>query len=114
MSLKVPVFYGRRRGPQTGAGILDYEIMAEMASSIGRAGKALEKALDALRAHDEVHDDVDSDNPDKRRALVQTAADRAWALFIQYDMAGLSSQSQLIKRYAIPGEVLVRVGIRQK
>ena len=110
MSLKVPVFYGRRRGPQTGAGILDAEILAEMASSIGRTGRALEKALGDLRAHDE---DSGTDRQ-KRGALLQAAADRAWALFVQYDMAGLSSQSQLVKRYGIPGEVLVRVGIRKK
>ena len=111
MAVKPPTFDGLRKKPQTGINILDGEIMAEIAASIGRCGRALEKALAALNAHDETHGQA-PDEP-ARAALVQKAADRAWALFIQYELAGLSSQGQLVKRYQIPGEVLVRVGIRE-
>ncbi|WP_419907598.1 DUF6665 family protein [Hoeflea sp.] len=111
MAVKAPIFYRRRRGPETGAGILDGEIMAEMAASIGRAGRAMERALDELKDHDAQPPGAGSDA--RRKELVQTAAHRAWMLFVQYEMAGLSSQSQLVRRYGIPPEVLVRVGIRQ-
>ncbi|MDA4846397.1 DUF6665 family protein [Hoeflea poritis] len=110
MAVKAPIFYRKRRGPETGAGILDGEILSEMASAIGRAGRGMEKALADLKEHDAQQSDADTDQ--RRLELVQKAADRAWALFVQYDMAGLSSQAQLVKRYAIPAEVLVRVGIR--
>jgi len=111
MAVKPPTFDGLCRKPQTGINILDGEIMAEIAASIGRCGRAFEKALAALNAYDETHGQVPHEPA--RAALVQEAADRAWALFIQYELAGLSSQKQLVKRYGIPGEVLVRVGIRK-
>ncbi len=112
MAVKPPTFDGLRNRNQTGLNILDGEIMAEIASSIGRCGRAFEKALADLRDYDENHPDTPEETA--RQALVQEAADRAWALFIQYELAGLSTQKQLVKRYRIPGEVLVRVGIRQK
>ncbi|MCP4316196.1 MAG: hypothetical protein GY789_09300 [Hyphomicrobiales bacterium] len=110
MAVKAPTFSGLRGGLQTGAGILDAEILAEMAASIGRCGRALEAALDTLKAHDEAHHAVPNDAA--RAVLVQAAAGRAWALFVQYELAGLSTQKHLVKRYGIPGEVLVRIGIR--
>ena len=110
MTVKIPTFYRRRGRPDTGAGILDGEILAEMAASLGRAGRDLERALAELKAHDESA--PDSSHNTERRALVQRAANRAWVLFVQYELAGLSSQSQLVKLYAIPREVLIRVGIR--
>ncbi|MEM9106498.1 MAG: DUF6665 family protein [Pseudomonadota bacterium] len=112
MAVKPPTFDGLRNRNQTALNILDGEIMAEVASAIGRCGRAFEKALANLKDHDRNHPNA-KDGP-KRLALVQEAADRAWALFIQYELAGLSTQHQLVKRYNIPGEVLVRVGIRQK
>ncbi len=112
MAVKPPTFDGLRNRNQTGLNVLDGEIMAEIASSIGRCGRAFEKALAELRDHDKNHPEG-QDEP-ARLALVQKAADRAWALFIQYELAGLSTQQQLVKRYNIPGEVLVRVGIRQR
>jgi hypothetical protein len=112
MAVKPPTFSGLRGSRQTGIGILDAEIMEEIAASIGRCGRALEAALAALRAFDDADEQV-PDQPD-RKVLVQEAADRAWALFVQYELAGLSTQKQLVKRYGIPGEVLVRVGIRQR
>ncbi|WP_136657662.1 DUF6665 family protein [Nitratireductor sp. XY-223] len=110
MAVRAPIFFRRRRGPETGAGILDGELLAEMAASIGRAGRGMEKALAELRDFDAQAPGTGTD--ERRQELVQNAANRAWVLFVQYEMAGLSSQSQLVKRYAIPAEVLVRVGIR--
>lgn len=112
MAVKPPTFDGLRNKNQTGLNILDGEIMAEIASSIGRCGRAFEKALSELRDHDENRPEGDDETV--RQMLVQKAADRAWALFIQYELAGLSTQQQLVKRYNIPGEVLVRVGIRRQ
>ncbi|MEX3011156.1 DUF6665 family protein [Hoeflea sp. TYP-13] len=111
MGVKAPTFSSGRGGLQTGAGILDGEIIAEMAASIGRCGRALEKALADLDAHDAAA--ADTSDEASRQALVQEAADCAWALFIQYELAGLSTQQQLVKRYGIPGNVLVRIGIRK-
>ena len=48
MAVKPPTFDGLRKRPQTGFNVLDGEIMAEIAASIGRCGRAFEKALAAL------------------------------------------------------------------
>ncbi len=107
MSVRAPTFSGRQSGLETGASVLDGEILAEMAASLGRVGLALEKALQDL----EDHQPCCADNDLKRAGLVRAAADCAWALFIQYELAGLSSQQQLIRRYRIPAEVVFRIGV---
>ncbi|MBW8638003.1 hypothetical protein K1W69_12465 [Hoeflea sp. WL0058] len=113
MSVRPPNLSSLSRG-KTGLAVLDYEVMQERASALGEAGRMLEKALLDLKTHDA--ESVAEDDPDqrKRAGLVQKAADAAWALFIQHELSGLSSQRILVKRYRIPGEVLARVGIRTK
>ncbi len=83
-----------------------YEAASETAAALGRAGKRLEEALAAL----ERHDATPGGNRD-RAELVQEAADCAWALFIQRDLLGLKSDHHLAAAYAIPREVMVRVGV---
>ena len=39
------------------------------------------------------------------------AADKVWAFFIQREMCGLRSQKDAIRRYAIPPEVIARLGV---
>lgn len=104
MSVRPPNLLKRKSPLDGGLGILEGEVMAEMASSIGRAGRALEKALADL----EVADPADRDG---RELLLQNAAKKAWALFTQYELCGLSTQTNLVQRYRIPREVVVRVGV---
>ena len=59
---------------------LDYEIAQEMASALGRHGRALEKALQALADFDTASSG--GALPDARRALVATAGHALWQ-FIQ-------------------------------
>lgn len=110
MSVRPPTFSDRKAGLQSGAGILEAEILAEMAASLGRAGRALEKALVQLSLHEAACRGDEAE--EQRQLLLQIAADAAWALLIQYELSGLSSQTQLVKRYGIPPDVLVRVGVR--
>lgn len=86
-----------------------YEIMAETAAAMGRIGRGLEEALEALRRHDE----TPGSNRD-RDELVQEAADRAWLLFIQRDYLGLKTDHHLLSTYDIPREVMLRVGVFAK
>jgi hypothetical protein len=46
----------------------------------------------------------------ERESLVNKAADSVWAFFIQREICGLKNGRDLIQRYAIPSEVLARVG----
>lgn len=84
---------------------LGYELAAEKADALGRAGWRVEAALAALamaRAGDvEAQRILD---------LIDEAAGLVWALFIQREICGFRSQADAVERYQIPREVLVRVG----
>lgn len=111
MSVRPPNLLKSKAPVESGASVLDGEIMAEMASSLGRAGRALEAALSKLDALPENPDPTDEDH---REALLQDAATKAWALIIQYELCGLSSQKNLVQRYRIPAEVMARIGIARR
>jgi len=83
-----------------------YEAMAETAAALGRIGRKLEDALEALRRHD-----ATPGSNRNRDDLLQEAADCAWVLFIQRDYLGLKTDHHLLETYDIPREVMVRVGI---
>jgi hypothetical protein len=97
--------FGRARNPNAGFDILEGEILAEKASSLGHHGRQVEKAMAALRAFDPA-----TGHPDERLALVRKAAREVWAFLVQRELCGLRDQKQVIKDYGIPGEVLVRLG----
>lgn len=86
--------------------VLEADMTAEKASSLGRHGRLVEAAIGALRAFDA----GPGGDPDERLELVKTAARQVWAFFVQRELCGLRDQKQIIKDYAIPGEVLVRLG----
>jgi len=91
---------------QTTLDAFAYEAAGETAAALGRAGRKLEAALAAL----ERHDATPGSNRD-RDELVQEAADRAFALFVQRDFLGLKSDHHLTSTYRIPREVMLRVGV---
>lgn len=83
-----------------------YEARQEAASALGRIGKQLEEALEALKRHDE------TPNPNRdREDLLQDAADRAQALIIQREAFGLYASRDVQRFYGIPREVMMRIGI---
>lgn len=83
-----------------------YEARQEAAAALGRIGKQLEEALEALKRHDE------TPNPNRdREDLLQQAADRTQALIIQREAFGLYASRDVQKVYAIPPEVMARIGI---
>lgn len=88
-----------------GINSLEAEVAAEKASSLGHRGREVEKALAALRAHDAA-----AGPAEQRLPLVRKAAREVWAFFVQRELCGLRDQRDVIRLYAIPGEVLVRLG----
>lgn len=77
------------------------EIAGEAAGNLGRAGRKVEAALAALQ---EAH-------PDERPALLKAAADAVYNFLVQRELNGLTNEEETIRLYAIPREVLKRVGI---
>jgi hypothetical protein len=105
MSLRPPSQYtlSALTGPGAAAiSAIDTEVAAEKASSLGRAGERVEQSLRRLSA-------IDPSDPDRPKAL-KSAAAAVYAYFIQRELCGLRRHEQAIRDYAIPQEVLVRLG----
>jgi hypothetical protein len=85
-----------------GINLLESDILAEKASSLGHHGRLVEQALAALREFE--------GKPEERLALVMKAAREVWAFFVQRELCGLRDQKEIIRFYDIPPEVVVRLG----
>lgn len=103
MALRLPGGPGGIDPMRTGIGVLDYEIAGEMASSLGRAGERVAITLAALPRAGE--------GP-SRAAALRAAADAVYAYFVQRELCGLRRHDDAIREYAIPREVLARLGAR--
>lgn len=79
---------------------LDYEIMGEMAASLGRAGEKVEQTLAQLAA---------AAMPERDMRL-RAAARAVHAYFIQRELCGLRNHDAAIVDYNIPRAVLIRLG----
>ncbi len=104
MSLRLPQSLSRGSELETGASVLDGEILAEKAAALGRAGKQAEETLLRLKSY--------SGPTDDRAVVLQAAIDAVYAYFIQRELCGFPNHDEPIAHYGIPGEVLVRLGSR--
>ncbi|MGD9915994.1 MAG: DUF6665 family protein [Rhizobiaceae bacterium] len=84
--------------------VIEYEMMGEKASALGRAGQRAEAALISLRSYE--------GEPAGRAAVLKSAADAVYAYFIQRELCGFRRHQDIIREYAIPNEVLARLGAR--
>ena len=105
----------QRKPPHRSASALDLidsEIIAEQASALGRLGRALEAALGALRDFDAVRSALPS-GPDKERraVLVAEAGYALWLFVVQREACGLRDGRAVMRDYAVPAEVQVRMGL---
>lgn len=102
--LRPPKSPNASRRPQTGVAELDHEILGEMASALGHAGRRAEESLARLAAHE---------GGDNRRAvLLKEAADAVHAYFIQRELCGMKRHEAVIRDMGIPRQVLARLGAR--
>lgn len=92
-----------------GFNVLEYELRAERASSLGRSGLKAEEALADLKGWD-----ASRHHQEDRDARLSKAVDAVWGLFVQREICGLRNSRDVIQRYGIPDEVLVRLGSTQK
>jgi hypothetical protein len=92
--------------------LIDSEIIAEQASALGRLGRGLEAALQTLRAYDAEHSTLSADPDTKRRAaLVAEAGHALWLFVVQREACGLRDSRAVLRDYAVPTEVQVRMGL---
>jgi len=93
--------------------VLDYEVVQEQASALGRMGRALEQALAALREFDAIHprsDEPASPNVE-RRVLVAKAGHALWMFVVQREACGLRDSRAIMREYKVPAEVQQCMGV---
>ena len=99
MSLRPPSHYQQNPSGKSPLNILEYELMAERADALGRAGLRAEAALQRL----------EEAAPEDREDRIDAAAVEVYAMFIQREMCGLRNA-----RYRSPGAVIARLGVTRK
>jgi hypothetical protein len=104
MSDRLPPALSGLLPPETGEEALRLELMREGAVNLGRLGRAVEAALLELRAIGTQGD------PARRTAAVYACADAVWCYFVQREACGLRNHDLVVEYYAIPPEVLAKVG----
>jgi hypothetical protein len=108
MPVRPPRHLSGHHRPETDWTVLDHEIAQQKAQTLGNLGSQVEQALAKLRAFD-----ARAQGPERgaeRSALLDQAADRAWAFMIQRELCGLRRWDAVVKEYGIPPEVLNRMG----
>ncbi|HEY0122163.1 MAG TPA: DUF6665 family protein [Rhizobium sp.] len=106
MSVRPPQSLRQFHSTDNGFNVLEYELAAERANSLGRHGLKVETALAELQAWNPEHHSATA-----RESLVDKASDAVWAFFIQREICGLKNGRDVIQRYGIPNEVLAKVGV---
>jgi hypothetical protein len=90
---------------------LDYELAQEKASALGRLGRGLEAALEALRSFDTTTTEPSVDTRRERRALVAHAGHALWLFVVQREAVGLRDSRQMMRDYRVPAEVQGCMGL---
>jgi hypothetical protein len=99
---------------RTPVDVLDYEIVQEQASALGRMGRRLEQALAALREFDAAADPgagASASARETRRTLVAKAGHALWMFVVQREACGLRDSRSIMREYKVPGEVQQCMGI---
>jgi hypothetical protein len=91
---------------RSGYAALQYEIVQEKASALGRLGRRLEGALAALAACPRT---ANSDL-EIRDSLVEQAGYALWLFVVQREACGLNDSSRIVRAYGVSKEVYARMG----
>ena len=107
MSLRLP---GRieinRASAATGLQPIEQEIIGEMASSLGHAGRKAEAALAKLAEAEA------SLEGEAREQCLRSVAAAVQAYFVQRELCGMRRHDDVIREMGIPRRVLARLGAR--
>jgi hypothetical protein len=104
-ALRLPQHLAEPAHVDSGEANLRFELLEEIEAAVGHTERDVETALRALRDHD-----ADPRNPDARPALLNAAVEAVWRLIVQHEAGDLTDHRALIARYAIPAEVMARLG----
>jgi hypothetical protein len=102
----------QRNRTQSPADALADEFRQEMASALGRLGRALEGSLAALARFDAEHSQTMSaaECRQLRASLVAEASRALWHFVVQREACGLRDLRYVLRDYRVPREVALRMG----
>lgn len=108
MAIRLP--YGRTSlaAGDAAQGALEAELLNEKVESLGRAGRRVEEALAALRAFAGETGSV------AHESLLDDAAAKVWAFIVQRELCGFRNAALIVEDFAIPGDVMRRLGVVRK
>ena len=99
MTLRDSLDLIRLNNPEGGYAVLQHEMMAERASSLGAAERRVARAMEALGAE-----------PADRKAALGEARQAVWAYFVQRELCGFRRHQDVIAQFGITREVLNGLG----
>src|SRR5439155_15407690 len=111
-SLVRPGSSGAELSAENPQAALEYEIVREQASSLGRLGRRLEAALAALQAFDASH--AHARHSSAREALLAEAGNLLWHFIVQREACGLRDSARAMQDYGVPNDVRARMGVFPK
>ena len=92
--------------------VLNYEIVQEQAAALGRLGRGLEAALEALREFDaHPRSQASPEERQTRRTLVAAAGHALWMFVVQREACGLRDSRYVMRDYKVPVEVQEQMGV---
>jgi hypothetical protein len=94
--------------------LLEHEFAQEKASALGRLGRALEAALQALERFDAEHRDAPwpaGKRREMRASLAAEASSALWQFVVQREACGLRDLRAVLRDYRVPAEVAARMGV---
>ncbi|WP_332716050.1 DUF6665 family protein [Pelagibacterium mangrovi] len=86
--------------PEGGFAVLEHEVMAERAASLGAAEQRVAKTVSA-------YNESQKDDRSQELAAAQNAV---WAYFVQRELCGFKRHQDIIAAFSIPREVLNGLG----
>jgi hypothetical protein len=96
---------------QSPADLLEHELAQEKATALGRLGRALEAALEALAEFDaETPNVTPADRRKLRASLVAQASLALWYFVAQREACGLRDLRAVLRDYRVPPDVAARMG----
>ena len=100
MSLRDSLDLIKAVNPEGGYAVLEHEVMAERAASLGAAEQRVKTTMAAYGA-------AQKDQREQELAAAQSAV---WAYFVQRELCGFKRHQDVIAAFAIPREVLNGLG----
>lgn len=98
MSLRDSLDLIKAVNPEGGLAVLEHEILAERASSLGAAEKRVAKAMKSL------HESA------RTAETLAEARDAVWSYFVQRELCGFRRHHDVIREFNIPRDVLNGLG----